>query len=57
MSLSTLPAQKQQEIFLEILQMSSEELSERLSERGLDDKGDEPTKQSRLLCYRDGIPV
>ena len=44
MSLSTLPAHEQQEIFLEILQMSSEELSERLRERGDDDKDDKQTK-------------
>ena len=40
MSTPTSPAATQQEIFLQILQMSSSELSDRLIELGLSDEGD-----------------
>ena len=49
MSTPTSPAATQQENFLQILQMSSSELSDRLIELGLSDEGDKATKQARLI--------
>ena len=49
MSTPTPPATAQQENFLQILQMSSSELSDRQIELGLSDDGDKATKQARLL--------
>ena len=49
LSTTTLPAQEQQDFLIEILQMSSDELSQSLREHGLDDKGDKATKQARLV--------
>ena len=48
MSTPTPSADAQQNFFLQILQMSSSELSDRLRERGLSDDGDKATRQARL---------
>ena len=50
MSLSTLPGRGQEEIFLQILHMSTQELSDNLRENGLSEEGDKATKQARLLA-------
>ena len=53
MSLSTLPIGRgQEEIFLQILHISTQELSDNLRENGLSEEGDKATKQARLLEQR-----
>ena len=48
MSLSTLAGRDQGEFFLQILHMSTQELSDNLRENGLSEEGDKATKQARL---------
>ena len=50
MSLSNLPGRSQEEILQQILNMSTQELSDNLQAKGMSADGDKATKQARLLA-------